>query len=171
MNSIVAVNSDWGIGLGGTQSVVIPEDRRHFRTITEGGIVIAGRKTFAEICKPLQNRKNIVLTRNKDFWAEGIIVTHSVEQLLSIIACEDTDRVFVIGGGEIYSLLLSFCTYSYVTKIDIATKSDCFFPNLDLMDNWSIDRGWQAHACGGGTEKHIFDGVEYSFLRYKKSQK
>jgi len=160
MNVIVAVNSDWGIGCGGTQSIVIPEDRRYFKTITEGGVVIVGRKTFEEIGRPLPNRKNIILTRSTGFKADGVVTVNSVEELLSEISHDDPDKVFVIGGGDIYKLLLPLCLYAYVTKLETAPVSDTFFPHLDKMPDWSV--------CGNdGTNIH--DGIKYSFVRYKRT--
>ena len=86
MNIVVAVNNDWGIGYKGKQTIVIPEDREYFREITNGGVVIAGRKTYEAIGKPLANRKNIVLTNNKNFKAPGVTVAHSINEALEIIA-------------------------------------------------------------------------------------
>ena len=140
MNAIVAANSDWGIGLGGAQPVVIPEDRRRFRLLTDGGIVIAGRKTYEHLPGPLPNRKNIVLTRDRAFVADGAVVANSPDDVLSEIAASDPDTVFVIGGGDIYRLFLPLCTCAFVTKIDIKSPSDVFFPDLGSLPGWSLVR-------------------------------
>jgi len=140
MNAIVAANSDWGISLGGVQVIVIPEDRRHFKALTDGGVVIVGRKTFEKLSGPLPNRKNIVLTRDTSYMASGVTVAHSINEVLTEIACDDPDRVFVIGGGEIYRLFLPFYAYAYVTRIDIVHPSDVFFPDLDSLPGWSLER-------------------------------
>jgi len=140
MNAIVAVNSDWGIGLGGVQAPVISEDRRRFRVLTDGGVVIAGRKTFEHLPEPLPNRKGIVLTRNPAYVADCVTIAHSPDEVLKEIADHSPDKVFVIGGGEIYRLFLPLCTYAYVTRIDIALPSDAFFPDLDSLPGWSLER-------------------------------
>jgi len=101
INAIVAVNSDWGIGINGAQVIVIPGDRSFFKRLTEGGVVIAGRKTFEFLRKPLPNRKNIILTQDRTFRADGVIIAHSVDGVLAEISEDAPDRVFVIGGGEI----------------------------------------------------------------------
>jgi len=170
MNAIVAVNSDWGIGLGGTQTIIIPEDRRYFRELTEGGVVICGRKTFEDFCKPLPNRRNIILTRNRDFRVSeveethpvsDVVVAYSVSEVLAGVADDDPDKVFIIGGESIYRQFLHLCSRAYVTKIEAAPESDAFFPNLDAMPGWSLkQRGETLESAG----------IRYSFLVYKKQQ-
>ena len=168
MNIIVAVNNDWGIGFKGTQQIVIPEDRRHFAEITRGGIVIAGRKTFNDCGGPLPGRKNILLTHDKDFICEGFVVVNSLEQTLDALADEDRTGAFVIGGGEIYMLFLPICEYAYVTKINISPISDTFFPNLDEMSCWSLERIT-------GTGEHYIEtnerenSINYTFSVYKNN--
>ena len=138
MNAIVAANDDWGIGLGDKQAIVIPEDRQRFRKLTEGGVVIAGRKTFEQLPGPLPKRKNIILTRNHTFKASGVIIAHSTSDVLDEIKNDNPDKVFVIGGGEIYKLFLQLCNYAYVTRIDINPPSDTFFPDLDNQQSWIL---------------------------------
>lgn len=162
MNIIVAVNSDWGIGSGGTQQIVISGDRRRFKDLTEGGVVIAGRKTFEEIGGPLPNRKNIVLTRNKDFTVDRAIIAHSVDEVLTETSGDDSDRVFVIGGGEIYKLFLPMCLYAYVTIIEASPLSDAFFPDLNKEPGWTLEN----ESGTPVSEK----GVKYSFRIYKNSE-
>jgi len=153
MNIIAAVYSDWGIGFNGAQPLVIPEDRKNFAKLTKSGVIIAGRKTyqsfqnhqsqdagdeaFANIGSPLPGRKNVVLTRDKNFIANGAYVAHSIEEVLDEIADCDTDKVFVVGGGDIYRQFLQFCTNAYITKIAATPMSDTFFPNLDKLPKWS----------------------------------
>ena len=136
MDAIVSVCGDWGIGAGGRQGVVIPEDRRRFRRISEGGAVIVGRKTFMEIGGPLPNRKNIVLTRNEGFRANGVTVVNSIGMLLEGLRAVAPMRAFVIGGGSVYGQLLPYCSCAFVTKILLETSSDTFFPDLDKSGDW-----------------------------------
>jgi len=162
MNIIVAVNSDWGIGHDGQQAIVIPEDRRHFKEITDGGIVIVGRKTYDVIGGPLPNRRNIVMTRDRRYKAAGATVAHSVERVLEEIASADPEKVFVVGGGEIYSLFMPMCNTAYVTKIEATLSSDTYFPNLDEMHEWTLKSTGMTHESGG---------ARYRFLEYKRSTK
>jgi len=138
MNIIVAVNKDWGIGYKGKQTVIIPEDRNYFREVTDGGIVIAGRKTFEKIGKPLPNRKNIVLTNNRDFNVRGVTVAHSIGQALEKIKPNSSHKVFIIGGAEVYNQFLPWCSYVYVTKIEAISDADRYFPDLDKLSDWEL---------------------------------
>jgi len=157
MNIIVAVNSDWGIGYNNAQPIVLPEDRQNFRKITDGGLVIAGRKTFEELGRPLPKRKNIVLTHDRSFKAIGVVAAHSIDEVLAMIAEEDTSRVFVIGGGVVYKQFLPHCSHAYVTKIEAETPIDTYFPNLDKLPDWSQETGGDIRESGG---------IRYSFNRY-----
>ena len=160
MDIIVAVNTDWGIGYNNSQSVVLPEDRRHFRDLTNGGIVVAGRITYEDFGRPLPNRKNIVLTRNMEFMADGVLTAHSIEEVLAIIADDNTDKVFIIGGGSVYRQFLPMCSYAHITKIESAPPSDTYFPNLDELPDWTRENIGEKHESGG---------IWYSFNIYKNN--
>ena len=161
MNAIVAVSNDWGIGLGGGQTAVIHGDRCRFMELTRGGVVIVGRKTFESFPEPLPDRKHIVLTRNHGFTASDITnnvkIVHSVSDVINEIKGFDPDKVFVIGGGDIYRLFLPFCDYAYVTKIELSPVSDTFFPNLDELPGWMIVR----------KESFNEQQIRYSFINYR----
>ena len=159
MNLVVAVNNDWGIGYNNTQSIVIPEDRQHLQKITKGGTIIVGRKTFEDFGRPLPNRKNIVMTRDRNFMAGSVIVAHSVDEVLAKIADESTDNVFVLGGESIYNLFLPMCSYAYITKVEASPLSDTFFPNLDESPDWSLDDHGETRES---------KGIRYSFNKYSK---
>ena len=185
MNIIVAVYSDWGIGYNGTQPVVIPEDRRRFKELTSGGVVIAGRKTFECLPAPLPDRKHIVLTRDLSFASDHVTVAHTINDVFAEIKIAGSDNAFVIGGGDIYRLFLPFCTCAYVTRIAISPLSDTFFPDLDNTPGWSLERResgvWDSElGIGSNTERglpHYRSGagngnyIRYSFDLYKNSLK
>ena len=177
MNAIVAVTGDWGIGCNGTQSVVIPEDRRRFKTLTEGCVVIAGRKTFEDFGRPLPNRKNIILTRDPNYRVDGAVIKHSADDVLEEISGEPRDKIFIIGGEEIYRLFLPMCSCAYITKIDAVPPSDTFFPNLDELPEWELIeqspiKEWSVE-CGVWSERNAElyaqtskDCIRYSFIFY-----
>ena len=125
MEAIVAVYSDWGIGSGGTQPVVVRSDRRHFREVTGSAAVVVGRKTLADFPggRPLPGRHNIVLTRSL---AEipGAEVVRTGEEAAA--AAQRSGRCFVIGGASVYRQLFPFMTRVFVTKIDARPESDSF---------------------------------------------
>jgi len=148
MNIIVAVNADWGIGHDGKQVVVLPEDRKFFREKTTGGTIITGRKTFEDFPGILPNRKNIILTRDENFSHESLIICRSVEEVLEIVKDDDPNMVFVVGGGSIYNQFLPLCSKAYITKLDIVPHSDTYFPNLDELENWSVDHEMSSGESG-----------------------
>ena len=158
MDAIVAVYSDWGIGDGGTQPVVLKADRAHFRQMTEGNAVIVGRKTLSDFPggRPLKNRYNIVVTR-QDIRIEGAQVVHSTEEALA--AAAEHPRCLVIGGASVYRQFYPHCDRVFLTKIDLAPHSDSFFPNLDA------DPAWVCTDQGEWLEE---DGLRYCFCTYER---
>lgn len=159
IEAIVAVNRDWGIGAQGTQNVVLHADRKHFRAVTEGCIVIVGRKTLADFPggKPLPNRRNIVLTRS-DLTVDGAEVAHSAEEAIALVG---DDRCLVIGGASVYRALLPYCKRIYVTKIDACPPSDSFFPDLDASPDWAIERE---------SEEMEENGIRFRFVDYIRTK-
>ena len=158
MEAIVAVYSDWGIGCCGTQPVVVPADRKHFRDVTAGATVIVGRKTLADFPggKPLKNRVNIVLT-SQDVEIEGAIVVHSVEEALAEAA--KTERCLCIGGESVYRQFFPYIDRVHVTKVYAKPESDAFFPDLDADTVWRI-------ADEGVEQEH--EGLGYRFMVYER---
>ena len=158
MDAIVAVYSDWGIGDGGTQPVVLKADRRHFRSLTDGSAVIVGRKTLADFPggKPLANRFNIVVSR-QGINVDGALVVHSTGAARD--AAEDFEQCFVIGGASVYMQFFNYLERVYVTKIDTEPQSDSFFPNLDRNPEWECvsQEPWEEE-----------DGIRYCFCTYEK---
>ena len=158
MDAIVAVYSDWGIGDGGTQPVVLKADRRHFRCLTDGSAVIVGRKTLEDFPggKPLANRFNIVVSR-QGINVDGALVVHSTGEALD--AAEDFEQCFVIGGASVYMQFFNYLERVYVTKIDIEPPSDSFFPNLDRNPEWECvsQEPWEEE-----------NGIRYCFCTYEK---
>ena len=137
MRAIVSVTRDWGIGREGRLVVSNPADMRHFRTQTTQGTVVMGRKTFCSLPKgALPKRRNIVLTRDEGFCAPNVEVAHTLDEVRSLVATDDAERVWLIGGAELYAQLLSDCTQVLVTRNDVALPCDAFFPNLDDDAAW-----------------------------------
>ncbi len=159
MDAIVAVYSDWGIGDGGTQPVVLHADRVHFRQVTEGAAVIVGRKTLSDFPggRPLKGRYNIVVTR-QDIQIEGAQVVHSTEEALA--AAAEYPRCLVIGGASVYKQFYPHLSRVYLTKIELTPHSDSFFPDLDA------DPAWTCTEAGEWLQE---DGLRYCFCTYEKS--
>ena len=158
MELIVAVYDDWGIGRDGTQPIALSSDRKFFREMTRGAMVIAGRKTIADFPgqKPLPGRCNVALTRTQ---AElpGFTVCRSPEEALAL--ARTAERAMVIGGGSVYRQMLPYCDTAYITKVHVTPESDTYFPNLDEDENWYV-----AETLQSGEE----NGIGYEMLLYKR---
>lgn len=158
MEAIVAVYSDWGIGSGGTQPVVLKADRAHFKELTDGSAVIVGRKTLGDFPggRPLKGRHNIVVTR-QDIEVPGAQVAHSTGEALTLAA--EYERCLVIGGASVYRQFMPYLDTVHITKIDLAPQSDSYFENLDSSPDWDrIDEErWQSEG-----------DIRYCFVTYKR---
>ena len=158
MELIVAVYDDWGIGCCGTQPIALSADRKFFREMTKGAMVIAGRKTIADFPgqKPLPGRVNVALTRTQKE-IPGFTVCTSPEEAMEL--AKTVDRAMVIGGGSIYQQMLPYCDTAYITKVHVTPESDTYFPNLDEMDDWYL-----AETLLSGEE----NGIGSEMLLYKR---
>lgn len=112
----------------------ISEDFKYFRSQTENHPIIMGRKTFDSFAKkPLPNRKHIVITRQANYEVpKGVFVTNSIESAIEIAKTEaekmETDEIFIIGGGEIYSLGMKYADRLYLTLVETSASGTVFFP-------------------------------------------
>lgn len=113
------------MGRGGTLPWHLPEDLKHFRRLTIDKPVVMGRKTFAAIGNPLPRRRNIVLTRDPAFQADGVEVVHSVSDVLALTA--DAPEIAVIGGAETFTLFAPYVDTAYVTRIEAEVEGDVHY--------------------------------------------
>ena len=160
MNAIVVVDQNWAIGREGDLLFSLPTDMKRFRSLTLGGTVILGRKTPDSFPggKALPGRRNIVVSRNVDFDREGCEVASNLKAALDLAADTEDDKLWIIGGGSVYTALLSHCKRVYLTKVDaVAEDADTVFPNLDKLPAWEVER-----TSDPVTE----NGVTYRFIDY-----
>ena len=159
MKIIVAADRNWGIGKDNKLLVSIPADMRMFRQETMGKVVVMGRKTLESFPdgRPLKDRVNIVMTRNPDFQAKGVIAVHSLDELWKVLEDIPPENIYCIGGDSIYRLLLPFCSEAYVTRIDYEYQADRFFPDLDSDPEWRL--------VSESEEQTYFD-LSYRFTKY-----
>jgi dihydrofolate reductase len=107
----------------------LPADMKHFRETTSGHTVIMGQKTFESIGRPLPNRRNIVLTQDKNLKIGGVEIVYSLEEVENLLD-KDTEN-FVIGGGMIYKLFINKADRLYITHVDASFHdADTFFPEI-----------------------------------------
>ena len=133
---IVAASRNNIIGSGGDLPWHLPDDLRNFKRLTTGKPVIMGRKTYESIGRSLPDRRNIVLTRDDSFVAEGCEVVTSVEAAIDTVSDAD-DEVMVIGGGEIYTAFQPIARRIYLTRVHAEIDGDTAFPALDDSD-WQL---------------------------------
>lgn len=155
---IAAVGKNLELGKDNDLIWHFKEDMKFFRETTTGHTVIMGRKTFDSLPGALPNRRNIVISRNKNLLLEGAEVVPSVDKALK---AADGDEIFCIGGGSIYSAFLPIADRLYLTEIDAECDSaDTYFPKFDKNDY---------------TRKKLTDfesnGVKFSHILYTRKAK
>jgi len=126
------------IGRDGIVPWSIPADMSRFRELTVGHTVIMGRKTFESIGRPLAGRKNIVVTRQADYRAAGVITAGSLDEALRL--AEGDDEVFICGGGAIYTQALPHAARIYLTVADFEIEGDTLFPCISSDDFMELSR-------------------------------
>ncbi len=157
---IVAIDREGGIGRGGDLLFHISDDLRRFRRLTTGHTIIMGRKTFESFPKgPLPDRRNIIITRNPSYKVEGAETASSLAQALEM--CQAEEKVFIIGGGEIYRQALPAASCLEVTSIDAVADADTFFPEINPGE-WKL-------AAEEPAATDPKSGVTYRFLTYLRN--
>jgi dihydrofolate reductase len=135
----------------------LPEDMRRFRSLTTGHAVVMGRRTWDSLpdrFRPLPGRRNVVVTRNADWSAEGAERASSLEDALGLLASEP--KVFVMGGAELYASALPLADELLLTHVDLEVEGDAFFPPFDRRAFEEATR--EARVAD--------DGTRYAFVRY-----
>jgi len=128
---IAAVSSNGVIGKDNKLPWHLPADLQYFKKTTLGHPIIMGRKNFESIGRALPGRTNIVLSRNQNFAAEGIIKVGSLKESFDIAQKTGTEECFVIGGAEIYKEALPFCQKLYITRVHGIFEGNIFMPEFE----------------------------------------
>jgi dihydrofolate reductase len=159
---IVAISKNGVIGKNNEIPWYLPDDLKHFAKITTDHTVVMGRKTYESIInrlgKPLPNRKNIILTSQKDFQAPDCLIKNTVSEILEVIPKDE--EVFIIGGAKVYEDFLPFTNKLYITKVDTDSDGDIKFPEYNEND-WNVTFS-ENHSKD---EKNPFD---FSFLELSR---
>ncbi len=142
ISAMVAVGENNVIGKDNDLPWRLPNDWAYLRRITMGHSIVLGRKNYESIGKPLDGRKNIVLTTNKAYKAEGCHIAYSIDDALS--KCKGKE-VFILGGEEVYRQFLPYTHKLYITKIHAPFEGDRFFPDIDftLWQQVHVEKGIQ----------------------------
>ncbi len=140
----------------------IPEDLKRFRSMTNGHPCIMGRLTFesivAVIGKPLPNRTNIVITRDKDWNEEGAFSVVSMEEAIELAKLKPgNDEIFIIGGGQIYTLGLPYADKLYLTLVEDEKEGDSYFPEYERQFTKKTFE-----------EEHEWNGIKYTWVDFER---
>ena len=155
LSLIAAVAANGVIGSDNALPWRLPEDLKHFKALTLGHPVIMGRKTYEPIGRPLPGRRNIVVTRNPDYRAEGCETRNTLEAALA--TCQyDGAEIFVIGGAQVYAAALPLAQRLYLTEIHAGFAGDAHFPAFD-RNTWR-ETARERHR---GEEDIAFDFAVY----------
>ena len=128
--AVVAMTPEGVIGRDGRMPWRLRSDLQRFKRLTMGGVLIMGRKTYDSIGRPLPGRRTVVLTRNPDWSAEGVLAVGTIDE---VIASFEGDQGFVVGGAEIYRLLLPMCRQILLTRVLADVRGDTVL-QCDLSD-------------------------------------
>lgn len=158
INIIVAMSKNRVIGKNNSLIWHLPNDLKRFKKLTSNNTVVMGRKTYESIGKPLPNRRNIVITRNKNLKIKGCDIVNSIEE--AFLLCNN--NCFVIGGSEIYKESLKYADKIYLTIINMNFEGDAFFPEIgkewfkvSKIDNYSDSKN-----------KYNYSYIEYEKYRF-----
>lgn len=153
---IVAVAKNGVIGANNSIPWHCPADLKYFKRTTMGAPIIMGRKTYQSLkIKPLPGRQNVVVTRDQKFVGEGCDVVHSLEGALAKL--HNAEKIFVIGGAEIYQQALAVADELFITYVDIEAEGDKYFPEMDSGQ-------WQCVS----TQEYLADQDSPYNLEFKK---
>ena len=134
----------------------LPADLKHFKSVTMSKPIVMGRKTFESIGRPLPGRQNVIISRNKNFQAEGCDVVESIEAALALLV--DSDEIMIIGGGFLNSQMIDMADRLHLTFIDLETDGDTHFPEFEHLQLKEI-----------ASESHLPDeknNYAYQFVSY-----
>jgi len=160
---IVAMAQNRVIGVDGQLPWYLPEDLKFFKRMTQAKPLVMGRKTFASIGKPLPNRLNIVVTRDKNWSHPGVRVCHCLQDALELAdqqaTIEAAEEVMVMGGGEIYTQAIDFAQRLYITEVKVDVEGDTRFPEF-------ADSQWQEKQRVAGSPQP--GQPDYDFVIYER---
>ena len=156
LSIIVVIGKNREIGCDNKLLWDIPLDMKRFTKITKGHPVLMGDKTFESIGAALPERTNIIITRDKNYQAEGCEICHSIEDAIKLGEKQDKNEIFIIGGGSIYKQTIDIADKLYLTVVDDSPEADTYFPDYSQFQNTIY-------------EENIEDnGLNFTFLELTK---
>ena len=159
---VVAMDKNRCIGKGNALPWHISADLKHFKAITQGGIVIMGRKTLESMGRALPNRINWVITRDQNWQFDGVKVAHSIEEALNGAVTDlqqsEKNALFIIGGGEIFTQTLAIADRLELTHVDLDVQGDAHYPEIPT----------DFHKKNAEQHTDEKSGTQFEFATYQK---
>ncbi len=155
---IVAISNNYCIGKDNQLLWHLPKDLKFFKQHTTGKPIVMGRKTYDSIGKPLPNRRNIVISTNKNLLIEGAEVVSNFQEAIAL--CKGEAEVCIIGGGKIYNEAIGIVNKMYITMVDAEIEGDTYFPKINLSNWYEVFSEKQFKD-----ERHAFDYTFKIFVR------
>ena len=157
---VVAASSNNVIGRDGGLPWHLPDDLRQFKRLTTGKPVIMGRRTFESIGKPLPDRRNIVMTRDPDFAADGCDIVSSLSEALDLV--DESEEAMIIGGGMVYHDFMPLADRIYLTRVQADVEGDTHFPEIDEA-TWQLVSS--EHHAADDEHRYAFDVMVFERRR------
>lgn len=159
---VVAMDKQHAIGVNNQLPWHLSDDLKHFKALTQNGVVLMGRKTYDSMGRALPKRVNWVLTRDTGWQAEGIKVAHTLSELMDNAAADvkafQQSSIFIIGGGELFSLCMPFTDRLEITHVDLQVNGDAFYPAIP-----EAFREYQRQP-----QQDAASGVRFDFVSYQR---
>lgn len=160
---IAAVAENGVIGKDNDLAWSLPDDMKYFMNTTKGHYIVLGRKNYDSLppkFRPLPNRTNVVITRQSDLQLEGAHIVNTLEEAFEFCKKNNQEKIFVIGGGQIYKLALPYADTLCITEVHHSFDGDTYFPEFDKSDWEEVSR--EPH---GMDERHLYP---FDFVVYKR---
>lgn len=158
LSIIVAMDNNFAIGKNNDLPWHIPSDLKRFKQLTTNNVILMGRKTFESLKRPLPNRINVVITRNKDYIVpEGVLVFNSVEEAISNF---NNEHIFIIGGANIYNQTYDLVDDIYLTNVYTDVIGADTFLSVKMLDNFTLKT----------QTNHKENDLEFSYSYYEKNK-
>lgn len=162
---VVAMDNKHCIGVDNQLPWHLPADLQHFKQITQGGVIVMGRKTFDSLGRLLPNRSHWVLTRQPDWQHDGVHVAQTLDALLDGAAADAAARgqaaLYIIGGGELFELTLSVADRLEITHVALDVQGHAHYP--ELPSAWVVDDPQSPMLVDEKTQ------VQFRFATYRKA--
>lgn len=161
---VVAIDKQGCIGQDNQLAWHLPEDLKHFKQLTTGGVIVMGRKTFDSLGRLLPKRSHHVITRDKNFYHPDIKVWHSLEQAINEAKLEASQlglsAIHIIGGGQIYKQSLKLADRLEITLVDLDVQGDAFYPSFEPY----FDCQYMSE-----TKTDLQSGISYRFSSWQRA--